>query len=71
MRRRLFETVLVIGSVKACFHMQVVLQDKIERLIVVSSASVTRPYAPVGILLNTLGAKMSAWMLSVRKEQHK
>jgi len=35
---------------------KVVLQDKIERLIVVSSASVTRPFAPVGILLNTIGS---------------
>ena len=36
-----------------CIPVQVVLEKDIERLIVVSSASVTRPYAPVGILLNT------------------
>ncbi|CAE7368468.1 unnamed protein product [Symbiodinium natans] len=39
-------------------HLQVVLQEGIDRLIVVSSASVTRPYAPVGLLLNTLTAQM-------------
>lgn len=35
---------------------KVVLEKDIGRLIVVSSASVTRPYAPVGILLNTIGS---------------
>mmetsp|Transcript_8699 Transcript_8699/g.20703 ORF Transcript_8699/g.20703 Transcript_8699/m.20703 type:complete len:328 (-) Transcript_8699:166-1149(-) len=35
---------------------EVVVKQGIERLIVVSSASVTRPYAPVGILLNTIGS---------------
>ncbi|CAJ1375172.1 unnamed protein product [Effrenium voratum] len=33
-----------------------VLEQGVERLVVVSSASVTRPYAPVGILLNTIGS---------------
>ncbi|CAK9118241.1 unnamed protein product [Durusdinium trenchii] len=35
---------------------KVVLEKGIERLVVVSSASVTRPYAPVGVLLNTIGS---------------
>ncbi|CAE7256304.1 unnamed protein product [Symbiodinium pilosum] len=35
---------------------KVVVQEGIDRLIVVSSGSVTRPYAPVGILLNTIGS---------------
>lgn len=35
---------------------KVILDKGIGRLVVVSSASVTRPYAPVGVLLNTIGS---------------
>eukprot|EP00931_Biecheleriopsis_adriatica_P006338 TRINITY_DN107752_c0_g1_i1.p1 TRINITY_DN107752_c0_g1~~TRINITY_DN107752_c0_g1_i1.p1 ORF type:complete len:342 (-),score=63.59 TRINITY_DN107752_c0_g1_i1:127-1152(-) len=35
---------------------QAVLDQEVGRLVVVSSAAVTRPYAPVGILLNVVGS---------------
>eukprot|EP00933_Yihiella_yeosuensis_P064250 TRINITY_DN67611_c0_g1_i1.p1 TRINITY_DN67611_c0_g1~~TRINITY_DN67611_c0_g1_i1.p1 ORF type:complete len:343 (+),score=59.91 TRINITY_DN67611_c0_g1_i1:55-1083(+) len=35
---------------------KIVRELKIPRLVVVSSCAVTRPYAPVGILLNTIGS---------------
>eukprot|EP00930_Biecheleria_cincta_P057548 TRINITY_DN43469_c0_g1_i1.p1 TRINITY_DN43469_c0_g1~~TRINITY_DN43469_c0_g1_i1.p1 ORF type:complete len:356 (+),score=52.13 TRINITY_DN43469_c0_g1_i1:62-1069(+) len=35
---------------------EAVLEVGVERLVVVSSAAVTRPYSPVGILLNTVGS---------------
>jgi len=41
------------GLVRAA---QAVREQEVGRLIVVSSAAVTRPYAPVGVLLNTVGS---------------
>jgi len=35
---------------------QAVLENGVGRLVVVSSAAVTRPYSPIGILLNTVGS---------------
>ena len=51
-RRGLLGHTFVCASFRLAW--EVILEKGIQRLVVVSSASVSRPYAPVGLLLNTL-----------------